>query len=93
VLNAQDNKSVLPEIQAQKAKIEGLLTPYEIKDVRKKLKLSQKDAGYLFGGGVNAFNRYESGLTPIPKPLSLLLGVLNNHPAVLQEIRNHRKEA
>ncbi len=86
IINAHDNKIVMPDIQAHKAKIDGLLTPLEIRDVRKKLKLSQKDASCLFGGGVNAFNRYECGDSPIPKPLSLLLMVLNKHPSHLREI-------
>lgn len=90
IINAKDNKVVMLDIQSHKARIDGLLTPVEIKDVRKKLKLSQKDASYLFGGGVNAFNRYEGGVTPIPKPLSLLLTVLNNHPGYLQEIKSNQ---
>jgi HTH-type transcriptional regulator / antitoxin MqsA len=88
VISAKDNKSVMEEIQSHKARIDGLLTPVEIKEVRKKLKLSQKEAGYLFGGGINAFNRYEGGLTPIPKPLSLLLILLKKHPRHLQEIKS-----
>ena len=50
------------------------------------LKLTQKQAAVIFGGGVNAFNRYERGKLPIPRPLSLLLTVLRNHPNQLKEI-------
>lgn len=63
------------------------MAPVEIEHIRKKLKLTQKDASVLFGGGVNAFNRYEKGVNPIPKPLSLLLTILGNHPEQLREIR------
>ena len=74
---------------AEKARIDGLLTPEEIKEVRVKLKLTQKQAAAMFGGGVNAFNRYETGKLPIPRPLSLLLKVLRNHPNQLKEILAH----
>lgn len=48
-------------ILTEKARIDGLLTPGEIKQIRMKLKLTQKQAATIFGGGVNAFNRYEKG--------------------------------
>jgi putative zinc finger/helix-turn-helix YgiT family protein len=40
---------------------DGLLTGDQIQNIRKKLSLTQKEAALLFGGGVNAFNKYESG--------------------------------
>jgi len=86
IISAKDNNEVLPLIQAEKSRIDGLLTPDEVKQVRKKLKLSQKQAAALFGGGINAFSRYETGKLPVPKPLSLLLTVLRNHPNQLREI-------
>jgi putative zinc finger/helix-turn-helix YgiT family protein len=39
----------------------GLLTAAEIEKVRTLLNLTQKDASGTFGGGPNAFNKYESG--------------------------------
>lgn len=39
----------------------GLLTADQIERVRKDLSLTQKEAAGLFGGGSNAFNKYESG--------------------------------
>ncbi len=89
IIDANDNKTAMPFILAHKAKIDGLLTPEEIKQVRKKLKLTQKQAAFIFGGGVNAFNRYEKGKLLIPRPLSLLLVVLRNHPSQLKEITNN----
>ncbi|WP_131784093.1 type II toxin-antitoxin system MqsA family antitoxin [Legionella gresilensis] len=92
IISANDNKAVVAEIQAQKARIDGLLAPKEIQGIRKHLRLSQKEASFLFGGGVNAFNRYEKGINPIPRPLSLLLTLLNKHPEQLQElIPSHKK--
>jgi HTH-type transcriptional regulator/antitoxin MqsA len=88
VINSEDNNKVVSLIQAEKSRIDGLLTPTEIKQVRQKLKLTQKDAAALFGGGINAFNRYEKGKLPVPRPLSQLLTLLGNHPNQLQELLN-----
>ena len=40
-------------------KIDGLLTAEEIIALRKKLLLTQQEASKLFGGGINAFSKYE----------------------------------
>lgn len=61
-------------------------TPDFISQVRRKLGLSQRSAGRLFGGGVNAFNRYESGQTEPPLALVQLFGLLDRHPELLKEI-------
>lgn len=39
----------------------GLLTGQEISQVREFFALNQREAATLFGGGYNAFNKYESG--------------------------------
>ncbi len=85
IISGKDNNEVLSLIQAEKSRIDGLLTPAEIKQVRQKLRLTQKDAAVLFGGGINAFNRYEKGKLPVPRSLSQLLTVLRNHPSQLKE--------
>jgi len=48
--------------------------------------LTQQKASEFFGGGVNAFSRYERGETPVPKPLSQLLLLLYIHPDLLLEL-------
>ena len=55
--------------------------------VRKKLALDQREAGEIFGGGVNAFSRYENGKTKPPLALVKLLRVLDRHPDLLNEVR------
>lgn len=42
-------------------KADGLLSGTEISALRKKLGLTQQDAAKVFGGGVNAFSKYERG--------------------------------
>ena len=44
-----------------KARCEGLLGPEEIRNIRKRLHLSQEAAGLMIGGGPRAFQKYESG--------------------------------
>ena len=62
--------------------------PEFIIGVRKKLRLDQREAAEIFGGGVNAFSRYESGKTKPPVALVKLLKVLERHPDLLAEIRS-----
>lgn len=61
--------------------------PKYIARVRKKLDLDQRQAAELFGGGVNAFSRYETGKTKPPLSLIKLLQLLDRHPGLLDEIR------
>ncbi len=58
-----------------------------ITGVRKKLALDQRQAAELFGGGVNAFSRYENGRTKPPLALVQLFRLLDRHPELLDEIR------
>ncbi len=61
--------------------------PLFIAGVRKKLALDQREAAEIFGGGVNAFSRYETGKTRPPVALMKLLKVLEKHPELLEEVR------
>ena len=66
----------------------AFVQPEFITTVRKKLKLDQREAGEIFGGGVNAFSRYENGKTKPPLALVKLLKVLDRHPELLAEVSN-----
>lgn len=65
----------------------SIVDPAFIANVRKKLALGQREAAEIFGGGVNAFSRYENGKTKPPLALVKLLELLNRHPDLLAEIR------
>jgi len=67
----------------------SLVDPAFIASVRKKLALDQREAAEIFGGGVNAFSRYENGKTKPPLALIKLLRVLNRHPELLKEVRSN----
>ena len=60
--------------------------PDFIASVRKKLQLDQREAAKIFGGGVNAFSRYETRRTKPPVALVKLLKVLDRHPDLLAEV-------
>lgn len=65
----------------------SIVDPAFIVNVRKKLALDQREAAEIFGGGVNAFSRYENGKTKPPLALVKLLRVLDRHPELLNEVR------
>ena len=65
----------------------AFVDPDYIAKVRKKLDLDQREAAEIFGGGVNAFSRYENGKTKPPLALVKLLKMLDRHPDLLNEVR------
>ena len=59
-------------------------------NVRRKLKLTQKEAAEITGGGPNAFSRYERGTA---KPLAAVINLfrlLEKHPELLEELKGTR---
>jgi HTH-type transcriptional regulator/antitoxin MqsA len=63
----------------------------ELARIRRKLKLTQKQAAALTGGGHNAFSRYERGeARPLPAIMHLFR-LLDRHPELLDELRGVRK--
>jgi HTH-type transcriptional regulator/antitoxin MqsA len=65
----------------------AMVDPSFIASVRKKLGLDQREAAEIFGGGVNAFSRYENGKTKPPLALVKLLKLLDRHPDLLAEVQ------
>jgi HTH-type transcriptional regulator/antitoxin MqsA len=65
----------------------SIVDPGFIARVRKKLALDQREAAAIFGGGVNAFSRYENGKTKPPLALVKLLKLLDRRPHLLNEVR------
>ncbi len=65
----------------------AFVDPGYITQVRRKLDLDQRQAAELFGGGVNAFSRYENGKTKPPLALVKLFKLLDRHPDLLDELR------
>lgn len=65
----------------------SIVDPAFIIGVRTQFALDQREAAEIFGGGVNAFSRYETGKTKPPVALVKLLRVLDRHPELLGEVR------
>ncbi|MHC8412910.1 type II toxin-antitoxin system MqsA family antitoxin [Pseudomonas sp. Hz4] len=60
----------------------------EMKRIRRKLHLTQKEAVKLLSGaGHNAFSRYERGELQPPQALFTLMRLLDRHPHLLAEIQ------
>jgi HTH-type transcriptional regulator/antitoxin MqsA len=65
----------------------SIVDPGLIASIRRKLSLDQREAAEIFGGGVNAFSRYENGKTKPSLALVKLLKLLDRHPDLLNEVR------
>jgi HTH-type transcriptional regulator/antitoxin MqsA len=88
ILDLAESARVMKAMRAFSKRINAdLVDPSFIATVRKKLALDQREAAEIFGGGVNAFSRYENGKTKPPLALIKLLKVLDRHPELLNEIR------
>ena len=88
ILNATESRRTMNLMLAFNKQVNAsIVDPEFIVSVRKKLDLDQREAGEIFGGGVNAFSRYENGKTRPPLALVKLLKVLDRHPDLLNEVR------
>ncbi|NKC12120.1 MAG: YgiT-type zinc finger protein [Gammaproteobacteria bacterium] len=74
-----------------KAKVEGRLAPEAVRRIRKRLKLTQKDAGRLIGGGPNAFQKYESGEILVSHAITSALLLLDRDPTGLEVLYQRDK--
>lgn len=89
ITDMEESERVMSELQAFNRQVNAaIVDPDFIVSVRKKLELGQKEAAEIFGGGINAFSRYENGKTKPPLALVKLLKVLDRHPELLNEIRS-----
>lgn len=88
ILDSAESERVMREMRAFSKQVNAaIVDPAFITGVRKKLALDQREAAEIFGGGVNAFSRYETGKTRPPLALVKLLKLLDRHPDLLSEVR------
>lgn len=88
VLDAVESARVMREMRGFSKQVNAaIVDPAFITNVRKKLDLDQREAAEIFGGGVNAFSRYENGKTKPPLALVKLFRLLDRHPDLLDEVR------
>jgi HTH-type transcriptional regulator / antitoxin MqsA len=87
-LDRDEDIRVSAEMAAFSRKVNAaFVDPGLIVATRRKLGLDQRAAAEIFGGGVNAFSRYETGRAKPPLALIKLLRILDRHPELLNEIR------
>ncbi|WP_373083761.1 type II toxin-antitoxin system MqsA family antitoxin [Sneathiella sp.] len=70
-----------------KAEFLGVMTPDHIRQMRVHLNLSQRKAGQIFGGGPNAFQKYETGKVTISQPMNNLLRLVAKYPELMMELQ------
>ncbi len=88
IFDAEESRRINTQIREFNKQINGGLVDAQfIANVRTKLNLDQREAGEIFGGGINAFSRYETGKTKPHRALVKLLKVLDRHPDLLPEVR------
>ncbi|MAF04724.1 MULTISPECIES: type II toxin-antitoxin system MqsA family antitoxin [Herbaspirillum] len=88
ILDAAESERVMREMRAFSKQVNAaIVDPVYITTVRKKLRLDQREAAEIFGGGINAFSRYENGKTKPPLSLVKLFKLLDRHPDLLNEVR------
>ncbi|MDQ2734839.1 MAG: type II toxin-antitoxin system MqsA family antitoxin [Pseudomonadota bacterium] len=80
-------------LRSLKAKAEGLLSGEEIRRIRKKLHLTQLQAGEIIGGGPRAFQKYETGDLLPSKAISSALVLLDHDPEALALLRKRQAPA
>ncbi len=91
VLSGNDLKINRKLLHDWQTKADGFLPSDEVRRIRKKLGLTQHQAAEVFGGGPNAFSRYERGESLQLKSTDNLLRLLDKYPHLLDEIS--REEA
>jgi HTH-type transcriptional regulator / antitoxin MqsA len=74
-------------ISDAKRRADGLLASADIKAIRERLRLSQPEAAALFGGGANAFSKYERGEVAQSVPMDRLMRAVAAFPFLVEFLR------
>lgn len=76
-------------MMAFRKEVDGLLTGEQIRGLRQRWRISQKQAAKLFGGGPIAFSKYENNDVAQSEPMDLLLRVANAVPEAFQWLKQN----
>ena len=86
----QDMKVSDRMLNRLKARVEGLLDPDEVRRIRKRLNISQTEAGQMIGGGPRAFQKYESGDLLPSRAIVSALTLLDHDPRGLSVLKTRQ---
>jgi len=81
---------LVARIEAERYRLEGILSPTEVRAVRKRVDLSQREMARLLGVGEKTYTRWELGLSAQTKSMDNLIRLADQHPEVLLEIEARR---
>jgi HTH-type transcriptional regulator/antitoxin MqsA len=84
------NQIIANEARARESKkqIDGLLSLSDIKKIRDALNLTQTDASIIFGGGRNAFSKYERSEVTQSAPMDKLLRLASTDRYIFRKLVN-----
>lgn len=74
-------------IREAKKKLDSLLSCEEIRDIRTRLGLTQEEAAKVFGGGVNAFSKYERGEVTQSAAMDKLIRIAADDQTVFMRLK------
>lgn len=74
-------------VREARKQLDGLLTSEEIRQTRLGLALTQEEAAKIFGGGVNAFSKYERGEVTQSAAMDKLIRLAAESPTVLNRLK------
>ena len=80
-------------LRIARKEFDGLLSSEEIVRARQELSLTQEQASRVFGGGRNAFSKYERGEVSQSVAMDKLIRICLNHREVFQELARELNEA
>ena len=79
-------------LRAVKKTFDGLLSSEEIVRAREELSLTQEQAARVFGGGRNAFSKYERGEVSQSVAMDKLIRICLNHREIFRELAREIKK-
>ncbi len=83
----KESGRILKDFQRQ---VDGLLLAEEIRNIRKKLNLSQEEMAEILGGGLKSFARYETGQVCQSRGMDNLLRILDAYPFTMNVIQKNQ---
>ncbi|HYG86453.1 MAG TPA: type II toxin-antitoxin system MqsA family antitoxin [Azospirillum sp.] len=88
VLIGDDMAAADEALRTLKEQADRIPTPPTVRRIRKRLRLTQREAARILGGGPNAFQKYERGEVEPSKVMGNLLFLLDRHPELLEELKD-----